>query len=137
MNFIAKKLHWVGILLLIGFTATAAVLYFDTPGKAPEPKPVISADAKYVCPMHPDVVRTKPGTCPKCEMDLVPASELAKAKTEHAGCGMMEGAESSGCCGAKTTTAELTLPPGHPPIAGYTVQSGCDHSNGATTNATK
>ena len=26
--------------------------------------------ARYVCPMHPEVVSTKPGTCPKCEMAL-------------------------------------------------------------------
>ena len=27
--------------------------------------------ASYTCPMHPDVVKDKPGTCPKCGMDLV------------------------------------------------------------------
>ena len=26
---------------------------------------------KYICPMHPDVRRDKPGSCPKCGMDLV------------------------------------------------------------------
>jgi hypothetical protein len=25
----------------------------------------------YSCPMHPDVVRDKPGKCPKCRMELV------------------------------------------------------------------
>lgn len=27
--------------------------------------------AQYICPMHPDVVRTEPGKCPKCGMKLV------------------------------------------------------------------
>ena len=27
---------------------------------------------KYTCSMHPEVVMNKPGTCPKCNMDLVP-----------------------------------------------------------------
>lgn len=27
--------------------------------------------AVYVCPMHPDVTSDKPGTCPKCGMELV------------------------------------------------------------------
>lgn len=26
---------------------------------------------QYTCTMHPDVIKDKPGTCPKCGMDLV------------------------------------------------------------------
>lgn len=26
---------------------------------------------RYVCPMHPEIVKNKPGTCEKCGMDLV------------------------------------------------------------------
>src|SRR3990172_10770089 len=26
---------------------------------------------KYLCPMHPDVISDKPGSCPKCGMDLI------------------------------------------------------------------
>ena len=28
--------------------------------------------AKYTCPMHPEVVSSKPGNCPKCQMRLRP-----------------------------------------------------------------
>ena len=28
--------------------------------------------SRYTCPMHPEVVSTKPGTCPKCRMKLAP-----------------------------------------------------------------
>ena len=136
MNFIAKKIHWIGILMLVAFTATAAALYFDTPAKTQKLKPAATeAAAKYVCPMHPEIVSNKPGACPKCEMDLVAATELSKQKAAHAGCGMGETTESHGCCGAKETTAELTLPPGHPPIPGYTIQQGCNH-NAEATNST-
>jgi FtsP/CotA-like multicopper oxidase with cupredoxin domain len=31
------------------------------------------AASAYVCPMHPDVTSTEPGTCPKCGMRLVPS----------------------------------------------------------------
>ncbi len=44
---------------------------------AHEPLDHAGADAgaiSYVCPMHPDVVRAEPGTCPKCGMRLVPKS---------------------------------------------------------------
>ena len=30
--------------------------------------------AKYTCPMHPQVIKDAPGTCPVCGMDLVPVS---------------------------------------------------------------
>jgi hypothetical protein len=33
--------------------------------------------ARYVCPMHPDVVSDAPGTCPRCHMALVLRTEGA------------------------------------------------------------
>ena len=36
--------------------------------------------AVYSCPMHPEVTSDKPGSCPKCGMDLV--KEDANAKQE-------------------------------------------------------
>ena len=32
------------------------------------------ADAGYTCPMHPEMVRGKPGDCPKCGIALVPVA---------------------------------------------------------------
>jgi len=31
---------------------------------------------KYISPMHPQVIRDEPGTCPLCDMELVPTSQL-------------------------------------------------------------
>ncbi len=33
-----------------------------------------SSTQKYTCPMHPEVISDKPGSCPKCGMDLVKKS---------------------------------------------------------------
>src|SRR6185503_16878329 len=35
--------------------------------------------AKYTCPMHPEIVRDAPGSCPKCGMALVPIAGTGEA----------------------------------------------------------
>jgi Cu+-exporting ATPase len=42
-----------------------------TPRK-PAPKPQASAATIYTCPMHPEIRRTEPGSCPICGMALAP-----------------------------------------------------------------
>src|SRR3989442_432516 len=41
---------------------------------APESAP---SGVTYTCPMHPEVVRVGPGSCPKCGMTLEPVTPLA------------------------------------------------------------
>lgn len=40
-----------------------------------------SAGVIYTCPMHPEIVHDKPGMCPECGMNLVPAKR--KSSEEH------------------------------------------------------
>jgi Cu+-exporting ATPase len=49
------------------FEASPDTYLGDRP--APEPMP---AGTQYTCPMHPEIVRDKPGSCPKCGMALEP-----------------------------------------------------------------
>jgi len=42
---------------------------FDSNQIEPEPAPI---SAEYTCPMHPEIVRSKPGACPICGMALEP-----------------------------------------------------------------
>jgi len=42
------------------------------------------APTKYTCPMHPEVVQSEPGSCPKCGMTLVPREALATQTHELA-----------------------------------------------------
>ncbi|WP_375724622.1 heavy metal translocating P-type ATPase [Arcobacter sp. KX21116] len=35
-------------------------------------------DTKYTCPMHPEIIRDKPGDCPKCGMALEPMDSTSK-----------------------------------------------------------
>ncbi|QND67069.1 heavy metal translocating P-type ATPase [Mesorhizobium loti] len=39
----------------------------DRPARQPMPK-----GTQYTCPMHPEIIRDKPGSCPKCGMALEP-----------------------------------------------------------------
>jgi FtsP/CotA-like multicopper oxidase with cupredoxin domain len=39
--------------------------------------------SSYVCPMHPEVTSTEPGTCPKCGMRLVPSDALPASASDH------------------------------------------------------
>ncbi len=36
---------------------------------------IAAQQVRYTCPMHPDIVSTKRGTCPKCRMRLVPQTK--------------------------------------------------------------
>lgn len=47
-------------------------------GSAARPASVpASGSGKYTCPMHPEVVKDGPGTCPKCGMALEPMTPVA------------------------------------------------------------
>lgn len=63
-----------------------------------------AAKQLYTCPMHPEIVRDRPGKCPKCGMELVP--KRAPAPEPHAGHGA-----SSGSPGPEKRAA---APPGNP-----------------------
>ena len=54
----------IAVAMLMAGTATFAQV------KHP-PMHMNHAHAKYTCTMHPEVVRDKPGKCPKCGMNLV------------------------------------------------------------------
>jgi len=41
------------------------------------------AGAQFTCPMHPEIVQTGPGSCPKCGMALEPMSFAAEAGPNH------------------------------------------------------
>jgi len=44
-----------------------------------------ASKAAYTCPHHPEVISDKPGTCPKCNMKLTPATQPARSATHDHG----------------------------------------------------
>src|SRR5215218_5662186 len=113
MNSIRRHVHaTLGALLLAATALTAYCLYFDV--ALPVPKRAL-ASATYVCPMHSDVQGKTASDCPKCGMKLVAANAAPKG---HEACRN----EHPACCADKAkAAASMELPPGHPPVAGYTV----------------
>src|SRR5689334_15734552 len=52
------------------FVADPAVYVGPVPHRSTEREPVAPAATEWVCPMHPQIVRDAPGTCPICGMAL-------------------------------------------------------------------
>jgi FtsP/CotA-like multicopper oxidase with cupredoxin domain len=80
----------------------------------------------YVCPMHPEVTATEPGTCPKCGMKLIPGPAETLASSSYI-CPMhteVTSAEPGTCpkCGMKL------IPSDAPPVASEPHQ-GHEHSS--------
>jgi P-type Cu+ transporter len=54
-------------------------------GTHPQATPPVrgaSSTARYTCPMHPEVVQTGPGACPKCGMALEPMDVFAEVEAD-------------------------------------------------------
>jgi Ni,Fe-hydrogenase III large subunit len=59
----------------------------------------IRTQTEYVCPMHPEVIRGEPGSCPICGMDLVPREAAGgddHSAMDHAGHGAHHEATDNG-----------------------------------------
>jgi Cu+-exporting ATPase len=53
------------------------------PAVASEPVRASESPREYVCPMHPEIVRNKPGSCPICGMALEPRTATADDEPNH------------------------------------------------------
>ncbi|HSC38153.1 MAG TPA: heavy metal-binding domain-containing protein, partial [Chitinophagaceae bacterium] len=70
--------YWRRCLVLV-----LVVLMYGCNSNPPKTnQPAIVVKQLYRCPMHHEIVRDKPGTCPICGMDLVAFSGNEKAVTE-------------------------------------------------------
>ena len=58
-------------------SAPAVALPTGHPGVQPDSR------AEYVCPMHPQIVRSEPGSCPICGMALEPRTISAEPEENH------------------------------------------------------
>jgi Cu(I)/Ag(I) efflux system membrane fusion protein len=63
-----KLKRWLNLILVSIVLSVGTIAFIgcssDQPAKSEKA-------AQYTCPMHPEVVKDKPGDCPKCGMKLV------------------------------------------------------------------
>ena len=62
------------------------------------------ADPNYVCPMHPQIVRGEPGSCPICGMDLVLVETEQSRTDDHPAVNLSKGTIQN--MGVRTATVE-------------------------------
>jgi hypothetical protein len=74
-----KKLIVFFIVSLLGLTVLHTSAYAQT-GKSKIPAPDTVFKKVYTCTMHPEVIRDKPGKCPKCGMELVEKKKVYGSK---------------------------------------------------------
>lgn len=67
----------VALFLLVVGGGVSLVVFWPEPGK---PDASAGAQADWTCSMHPQVRLPKPGQCPICGMDLIPAKQLGEAQ---------------------------------------------------------
>lgn len=67
----AERLTFIATTALCA-VAVLTVLVVGLEAQRPAPPPTLPPIVQ-TCPMHPDIVETKPGTCPLCKMNLVAA----------------------------------------------------------------
>jgi Cu(I)/Ag(I) efflux system membrane fusion protein len=70
------------LLSVIALALVSTATISCTSNEKQSEKMEMEAGVQYTCPMHPEVVADKPGSCPKCGMDLV-KKEPEKMEMKH------------------------------------------------------
>ncbi len=66
-----KKTKWILVTILVLGAGALGGAGCNTSSEQRQGTNRMEQAAQYTCPMHPEVVQSTPGKCPKCGMDLV------------------------------------------------------------------
>lgn len=76
-----KSLIILIAVLIVGTASFAQTKTTTTHRHGTKTQPHKHSAKKYTCPMHPGVVRSRPGKCPKCNMKLIAVKKTKPAST--------------------------------------------------------
>ena len=77
-----KKIHWIGIAFILLIIAGGSILLVNSHRHRHQ---AAGQELLYTCPMHPQIVKDRPGDCPICGMKLVPLKREETDKVKPAG----------------------------------------------------
>ncbi len=79
LSYEGKEYHFCSSHCRERFLAEPERYAGETPPEAGKPERAAGEDGRYTCPMHPEVDREGPGSCPECGMALEPRQPSASA----------------------------------------------------------
>ena len=72
MNISKRTGFMLGLAILLAIGIGVGYLWFDRHSAHGPGEHIDQAPTQYTCPMHPFIIKDKPGACPICGMTLVP-----------------------------------------------------------------
>lgn len=77
-----RKFKLVNYILLTAYCLLPIAFISCHEQKKADPLQQVAAHEIYTCPMHPQIIKDKPGTCPICGMDLVKKTTVSQKVTD-------------------------------------------------------
>ena len=108
-----KRLSIISATIIAGVLAIAACSSQVSDNKESQVQ-ASTGKVSYTCPMHPEITSDKPGSCPKCGMDLVKQEVSYQTtqtiKTNIKNADSMKISGNCGMCKKRIETAAISVP---------------------------
>jgi Cu(I)/Ag(I) efflux system membrane fusion protein len=80
---LTKKILIILIILVVAAAAGGGYYLWNTKVRKAGGEKTAQGPTQYTCPMHPFIIKEKPGACPICGMTLVPVKKQEGAKPQE------------------------------------------------------
>jgi len=84
MNISRRTVILLSVLILLAAAGGGGYLWYGHASKTVEGDGHDHGPTQYTCPMHPFIIKDKPGACPICGMSLVPVKKADSGQTQGA-----------------------------------------------------